>query len=256
MIGGETGTPAWKSTGPGTPMPTPAGRSTPCSASSLRASSMASASTGSGPRRMSAVGTPSAGEHAEPAVRDRDAHRGRAQLDADEAQSGVEVDERGSPPTPRRRRPSVLGQPELDQPPDLGGDRGPGDVQTRCQVHARQRALVAHVGQDPRLCGRLGSAGQNVRHVRILPRVSTDFRNLVAEWRPHSCSRRPGWPYPGIAFSAVSSAGAKVPGSSRDRAGSSFRRLRSAVAATARARLNRSSEGRSQPWQRLTLGAG
>ena len=54
MIGGDTGTPAWKSTGPGTPIPTPAGRSTPCSASSLRVSSIASASTASGPRRMSA----------------------------------------------------------------------------------------------------------------------------------------------------------------------------------------------------------
>jgi 3-oxoacyl-[acyl-carrier-protein] synthase II len=37
MIGGETGTPPWKSTGPGTPMPRPDGRSMPSVASSLLA---------------------------------------------------------------------------------------------------------------------------------------------------------------------------------------------------------------------------
>ena len=174
-------TPAWKSTGPGTPMPTPAGRSTPCSASSLRV-------TLDAPRRAPARDRGGcrprgrAGEHAEPAVGDGDPHRRGAELDADEAEPGVEVDQRRAASAPRGRRAAVLGEAELDEPADLGGDRRPRDVQPAGQVHPRQRALVADVGQDPGLGGRLGPARQHVRHARILPCNSTDFRRSSAEW--------------------------------------------------------------------------
>ena len=53
MIGGDTGRPRLKSTGPGTPMPAPIGRSTPTSAMTSRTTSSAVARTTSGPWRMS-----------------------------------------------------------------------------------------------------------------------------------------------------------------------------------------------------------
>ena len=170
-------------------MPMPAGRSTPWSASSLRTSPIASPSTASGPRRMSACGAHSRAITLEPSVGHRDPHRGGAELDADEAQPGVEVDQRRAPSAPRRGGAAVLGQTELDQPSHLGGHGRPRDVQSAGEVHPRERALVTDVGQDPGLGGRLGPAGQHVCHARILPRHRSQFRS---DARQKNISRRRG----------------------------------------------------------------
>jgi hypothetical protein len=115
-------------------------------------------------------GAVAGGEHVQPAVGHPDGHPGGADRDADEADVGGEVDERGAPATARGRRPGLLGEAELGEPGHLGGDGGPGDLESVGQLRLRERPLIAQLGEQPGLHGALGPARQGMTHGGILAR--------------------------------------------------------------------------------------
>ena len=169
MIGGDTGTPSRKLTGPGH-ADADAGRAV----DALLGEQLPGQREGVGQHGLGSaadVGSPAylAGEHAQPAVGDRDVDRGGAHVDADEAQPGVEVDERGASTAAGRGGSGLGSQAEVDQPVDLRGHGRAGDVEPRRQLHPGQRAVVAEVAQDAGLVGRLRAPRQGVCHPGIVP---------------------------------------------------------------------------------------
>ena len=126
MIGGETGAPPWKSTGPGTPIPTPAGRTHPAPPGPCeQLERLGQHVLGAEPDVHVDV---LLAQHRQPAVSDGHRHGRGPDRDTDEAHFGGQIDQCRASSATRGGRSGPLGQAEFGQPGDLAGHRGARDA--------------------------------------------------------------------------------------------------------------------------------
>ena len=78
--------------------------------------------------------------------------------------SDGQVDQRRAAAAARGGGPDLLGQPELGEPGDLGGDGRAGDLEPVGELRLRQRALVAQLGEQPGLHRALGPTREGMTH--------------------------------------------------------------------------------------------
>ena len=170
MIGGETGTPRWKSTGPGTPTPAPLSPVTPTSAITLRTISSASASTTSGPCLMSHSRCCTPSVISRPSVTPTERPVAPIAMPANRmsGERSTSVDRR---PPRDAAGPTSTGQPELAEPDHLGTHRGARHLERVGQLGLRERPLVPQLREEAGLELALDPPCQRVPHGRILPRA-------------------------------------------------------------------------------------
>jgi hypothetical protein len=92
-------------------------------------------------------------------VGDGDVDRGRADVDAEEAQPGVEPDVVGAAAAARGGESVGHDQPRLQQPVHLHGQLGPREVDLVTQLGTGVGAAVAQQREQPGLVGVRGSCG-------------------------------------------------------------------------------------------------
>ena len=109
-------------------------------------------------------------EHGQPAVGDRDVDRGRADVDAEEAQAGGEPDDRRPATAAGGRQARRLDQPDLGQPVELDGELRPGEVDGLAELGSADRPVVAQQPEQVLWCafsGRMDT--RRTRPASLLP---------------------------------------------------------------------------------------
>ena len=151
MIGGATGTPSRKLTGPGTPDAGAVDLRRRCpSARSLPTSSSATAEDGV--RALPHVDRlAGVREHLQLGVGDGDVDRGGADVDAEEPQLRGQPDDGGAAAAAGGGQPAGLDQPELREPVQLDGELGPGELDRVAELGPGDGAHVAQQGEEERL---------------------------------------------------------------------------------------------------------
>ena len=158
MIGGDTGTPSRKLTGPGTPMPIARSRSYAPSALNLPSMSLTGCRIAFGPDRMSAGSLWAAIGSSRPSVISTSIEVAPRSTAANRM-SGDELDQGGASAAPRRGRPGLPDEPGRDQRLELGQQPGPRHLEAVGQLRAGHRAAVAQLREQP--------VGQRVRGERV-----------------------------------------------------------------------------------------
>ena len=178
MIGGDTGTPRWKSTGPGDADAGAAEPGHPDLGHHLAQHLERERQHDLRPLPDVALAVLHA-ERGQPPVGDADREAGGADRDAGEPDVGREVDQRRASAAARGRRPDLDGQPELAQPDHLGADRRARDLESVGQLGLGERPLVPQLREETGLQLALGPPCQRVPHGRILPRADDASLGLV-----------------------------------------------------------------------------
>ncbi len=150
MIGGDTGTPSRKLTGPGTPTPAPAKPGARRAARSLP--TISSARPMHDLRALPDVDRLGrAREHPQLAVGDRDVDRGGADVDAEEAGVAGDPHDRRTAAAAGGGQAGGLDQAERDQPVELDREPGPGQLDRVAELGPRARSVVAQQPEQARL---------------------------------------------------------------------------------------------------------